>query len=327
MRILVTGSAGHLGEALVRSLQNSQHEVAGLDLFASPFTTHVGSVSDPNFVRRAMGGIDVVMHTATLHKPHVATHSKSAFIETNITGTLNILESALAVGASRVVFTSTTSVFGAALSPAEDQPAAWISEDVLPVPKNIYGVTKAAAEDLCHLFYRSKGLAVIILRTSRFFPEADDDPKRRQNFEDENLKANEFLHRRLDLVDAVDAHLLAAEKAEDIGFGRYILSATSPFEPRHLGDLRSGLPDIVRELYPDYEDEYRRRGWRMASGIDRVYCNQKAREELGWQPRFDFRHVLDRLKRDEGLLSPLAVAVGSKGYHARDYENGPYPVE
>jgi len=327
MRILVTGSAGHLGEGLVRTLQASQHEVAGLDLLESPFTTHVGSVSDADFVQRCMRGVDVVLHTATLHKPHVATHAMSAFIETNITGTLTILEAALASGASRVVFTSTTSVFGAALSPAEGQPAAWIREDVLPVPKNIYGVTKAAAEDLCHLFYRRKGLPSIVLRTSRFFPEADDDPKRRQQWEDGNLKANEFLHRRLDLSDAVEAHLLAAELAPTIGFGRYILSATTPFEQKHLHDLRTDMPDIVRDLFPDYEDEYHRRGWRLPSGIDRVYDNQRAREELGWQPRFDFRFVLDRLKRGEDLLSPLAGEVGSKGYHSQSFENGPYPID
>ncbi len=327
MRVLVTGSAGHLGEALVRALKAGHHEVTGIDLLDSPFTSLIGSICDPDFVRRSVRGVDVIMHTATLHKPHVATHSRRAFVETNISGTLTILEAALASGVSGVVFTSTTSVFGAALSLAEDQPAAWVTEDVQPVPKNIYGVTKTAAEELCQLFYRTKGLPSIVLRTSRFFPEPDDDPTLRQGYVDRNLKVNEYLYRRLDLADAVEAHLIAAEKAPAIGFGRYLVSATTPFEKEHVSRLRSDAPGVVRSLFPDYEEEYSRRGWTMLPGIDRVYVNHRAREELGWRPRFDFRHVLDRLQRGEDVFSPLARAVGIKGYHPRSFEGGPYPVE
>ncbi len=327
MRVLVTGSAGHLGEALVRTFRQRQHEVAGLDLLHSPFTTHVGSICDSDFVRHSMRGVDSVIHTATLHKPHVATHSRRAFAETNVLGTLNVLEAALASGVSGVVFTSSTSAFGAALSPSEGQPAAWVTEDVDPVPKNIYGVTKTAAEGLCELLYRSKGLPSIVLRTSRFFPEADDNPELRKRYDDLNLKANEYLYRRLDLSDAVEAHILAAEHAPAIGFGRYIVSATTPFVQEHLSRLRTDAPGVIRGLFPEYEEEYGRRGWSMLPGIDRVYVNRRAREELGWQPRFDFRHVLDRLQRGEDAFSPLARAIGIKGYHTRSFEGGPYPVE
>ncbi len=193
--------------------------------------------------------------------------------------------------------------------------------------KNIYGVTKKAAEELCQLFYRTKGLSSIVLRTSRFFPEPDDDPKLQQRYDDVNLKANEYLYRRLDLADAVAAHLIAAELAPGIGFGRYLVSATTPFEPEHLSRLRSDAPAVVRTLFPEYEEEYSRRGWTMSPGIDRVYVSHRAREELGWRPYFDFRHVLGRLQRDEDLFSPLARAVGIKGYHPRSFEDGPYPVE
>ncbi len=327
MRILVTGSTGHLGEALVRTLEAGPHEVAGLDVLDSPFTAHVGSVADADFVGRCMRGVDVVLHTATLHKPHVATHTKADFVETNITGTLVILEAALAAGVSSVIFTSTTSVFGAALTPADGDPAVWVTEDVRPVPKNIYGVTKAAAEDLCELFHRTKGLPSIVLRTSRFFPEPDDNPKQRERFEDENLKANEFLHRRLDIADAVDAHLIAAEKAPVIGFGRYIVSATTPFVPDHLSHLRTNAPGVVHSLFPDCRKEYERRNWSLPPAIERVYVNQRARDELGWKPRFDFGHVLGRLRRGESVFSSLAQEVGIKGYHPVRFDDGPYPVE
>ena len=327
MRVLVTGSAGHLGEGLVRTLRERKHEAVGLDLLDSPFTTHVGSISDADFLRRCLRGIDLVIHAATLHKPHVATHPRHAFVETNITGTLTVLEAAIGSGVAGVVFSSTTSAFGAALRPADGQPAVWVNEDVDSVPRNIYGVTKKAAEDLCELFFRSKGLPCIVLRTSRFFPEADDDPELRHGYDDLNLKANEYLYRRLDLADAVEAHLLAAERAPEIGFGRYVVNATSPFEPQHLSRLRTDAPGVVRSLFPDYEDAYRQRSWRMLSGIDRVYVNLRARDELGWTPRFDFRHVLDCLRNGDDVFSPLARAVGSKGYHSQNFQEGPYPVE
>ena len=107
MRVLVTGSAGHLGEGLVRTLRERQHEVVGLDLLESASTTHVGSISDRDFVRGCLFGVDSVIHAATLHKPHIATHSRHAFVETNIAGTLTILEGAVDSGVSGVVFSST----------------------------------------------------------------------------------------------------------------------------------------------------------------------------------------------------------------------------
>src|SRR5882672_5066489 len=154
MKILVTGSAGHLGEAIVRTLQDTSHEVAGVDILHSNATNRVGTIADRAFVKSCMEGVDTVLHTATLHKPHVGTHSKQDFVDTNITGTLNLLEEAVAAGVSSFIFTSTTSAFGSALTPPAEAPAAWVTEDVAPIPKNIYGVTKTAAEDLCELFHQ-----------------------------------------------------------------------------------------------------------------------------------------------------------------------------
>ena len=317
MRILVTGSAGHLGEALVRALCAKKHDVVGLDLLGSPFTDEVGSIVDRPFVGRCMRGVEAVLHAATLHKPHVATHSRQDFVDTNVTGTLNLLEEAASAGARSFVFTSTTSAFGAALTPPDGAPAAWITEDVASVPKNIYGATKVAAEDLCELFHRSHGLDCVVLRTSRFFPEADDDDRIRSAYDDGNSKANEYLYRRVDIEDAVGAHLAALERARDIGFARYIVSATTPFRRDDLRELRANAPRVVSRLCPGYEAEYRRRGWRMFPSIERVYVNARAREELGWRPRHDFAALLGRLKAGDGVQSALARSIGAKGYHGK----------
>jgi nucleoside-diphosphate-sugar epimerase len=326
MTILVTGSSGHLGEALVRSLRDLAHQVVGLDTVASTFTTHLGSITDRQVVRECVRGADTVIHAATLHKPHVATHARQDFVDTNITGTLTLLEEAAAAGVAAFVFTSTTSAFGLALRPPSGAPAAWVTEDVRPVAKNIYGVTKTAAEDLCELFHRRHGLACVVLRTSRFFPEVDDDAAVRQAYDDGNVKANEYLYRRVDLQDVVDAHLLAVEHAPGIGFGKYIISATTPFLRDDLIDLPVRAPEVVKRRVPGYEAEYVRRGWRMFPGIERVYVNERARRELGWQPRYDFARVIACLRTGQDPRSPLARVVGSKGYHQRTFADGPYPV-
>ena len=315
MRILVTGSAGHLGEALMRTLRDSEHEPIGIDVLASPFTDIVGSIVDRETVRRTMHGIDAVLHAATLHKPHVATHRSQDFVDVNVTGTLNLLEEAAHAHVRAFVFTSTTSAFGRALTPPPGEPAAWLTEDIAPVPKNIYGVTKVAAENLCELAQRNTGMPCLILRTSRFFPEDDDLPAVRDARADANNKANEFLYRRVDIEDVVDAHLLAIEKAPTLGFARYIVSATSPFTRADLAELRHDAPAVVKRHVPAYAAEYARRGWTMFESIDRVYDNAKARAELGWRPRHDFASVVERLGSSDDVRSPLAQAVGSKGYH------------
>jgi UDP-glucose 4-epimerase len=326
MKVLVTGSAGHLGEALVRTLRKTNHEVIGVDLVHSDFTNKVGSITDRDYVKGCMKGVNAVLHAATLHKPHLFTHSRRTFIDTNVTGTLNLLEEAASAGAGSFIFTSTTSAFGSALTPPANAPAAWVTEDVTPVPKNIYGVTKTAAEDLCELFHRNHHLACLVLRTSRFFPEEDDRKETRQAYDDGNVKANEFLYRRVDLEDVVSAHLLALEKAPSIGFARYIITATTPFTRDDLFDLRMNAPTALKRRVPDYEAVYERRGWKMFPSIDRVYVNERARNDLGWNPRYDFGYVLDRLSSSDDPRSPLSIAVGSKGYHTHKFSDGPYPV-
>jgi len=323
-RVLVTGSAGHLGEALVRVLREQGRDIVGLDLLDSPFTSVTGRVTDRAVVRRCLEGVGAVLHAATLHKPHIGSHGRQDFVDTNVSGTLTLLEEAVAAGVGSFVFTSSTSVFGRALTPRPGEPATWITEDVTPVPRNIYGVTKAAAEDLCEIIARDHGLPVVVLRVSRFFPEDDDRDDVRTAYAGANVKANEYLYRRVDIQDAVDAHLLAMARAPAIGLGKYIISATTPFTPGDLAGLSRDAPAVVRRLFPDAGAEYARRGWAMFGVIDRVYVNARARAELGWRPRYDFRRVLDRLKAGQDPRSPLARAVGAKGYHA--VPTGPYTV-
>jgi len=315
MTIVVTGSAGHLGEALMRTLRAAGRPALGLDLRPSPFTDRVGSIADRAFARECLSGARGVIHCATLHKPHVATRGDEDFLLTNAAGTLTLLEAAVDGRIEAFVYTSTTSVFGSALTPAADAPAAWIDESVAPIPKNIYGATKQAAEILCELYARRRRLAAVVLRASRFFPEADDDPRISAAYDLANAQVNELLYRRVDLADVVSAHLLALAQAPTLGFARFIVSATTPFSPQDAPALRADAAAATRRLFPAYEAVYAARGWRMFPSIDRVYDNRAAVAGLGWRPQYDFRRALDSLAAGQDFRSPLAQAVGAKGYH------------
>lgn len=327
MKILVTGSAGHLGEALMRILPLRGHTPIGVDIQPSDYTDYVGTLVDKKFVSKCVEGAEAIIHTATLHKPHVATHSKQDFVDTNITGTLNLLEAAQIHGIDRFIFTSTTSAFGDALTPKIDEPAAWIDETVIGLPKNIYGATKTAAEDLCALFAKKHQQNCVILRTSRFFPEDDDNKATREMFSDRNAKANEFLFRRVDIEDAAIAHINAVDCARDIKFGKYIVSAPSPFSQNDLVGLRTRPSKIIAHTYPDFPEIYKKSGFKMLADISRVYASQKAQNELGWQPTYDFGKILMQIAAGEPIGSSLSREIGKKGYHSEIFADGPYPVD
>jgi UDP-glucose 4-epimerase len=274
-----------------------------------------------------MKRVRAVVHAATLHKPHITTHSWQDFIDTNVTGTLVLLEAAVAAGVQSFTYVSTTSTYGSALSRDESGPAVWVTENLVPKPKNIYGLSKLLAESLCELAHKKHRLPILVLRTSRFFPEEDDDSNIRQRYETANAQANELLYRRVDIEDAVAAVLLALEKAPNIGFSRYIVSATTPFSPADLAMLGKDAARVVCRIFCDTEALFAARGWKLFPQIDRVYVNDVARADLGWKPKYDFAYVLECLRANRDFRSVLAREVGSKGYHDRAFAEGPYPVE
>jgi len=327
--VLVTGSAGHLGCALMHSLPSYGYTPVGIDVLASETTTHVGSITDRAFVASLFTqypSIRSVLHVATLHKPHVGSHTKEDFVAINITGTLILLEEAAkltdAAGNRRInafVFTSTTSSFGMALSPKAGDPATWITEDVVPVPKNIYGVTKIAAENMCRLVQMQTGMPTVVLLVSRFFPEQDDDDARRNAMGDENLKVLELAYRRADVADVVSACVCAARRAEEIGWGRYIVSAPPPFpsgDAEVMRRLDSEPGEVYKEFVPGIEKVFGEKGWKFLERVDRVYDSSRAVKELGWQPEYTIQKVVERLSRGEDWTSELTAKVGKKGYHA-----------
>jgi UDP-glucose 4-epimerase len=303
MRILLTGASGWLGQTLAPRLRALGHVVIGFDPMPSQHVQFVGSVADRDLVRRAIveNGIDAIVHSGALHKPDIERRPREDFIEVNIRGTFNLLEEAVANGVGRFVFTSTTSLMiseairaGLAGGAAR---AVWLTEDMAPEPRNIYGVTKLSAEHLCRLYHLQSRLPTIILRTARFFPEADDMAHAIPQ-SDENTKANELLFRRLSVEDAAEAHVVALEKAPAIGFDIFVISAPTPFAPSDCKELIVDAPAVVARYFPDYPDLYARKGWTMFRSIDRIYDASRARERLGFVCRTSFADVLAGLRRE-----------------------------
>jgi nucleoside-diphosphate-sugar epimerase len=281
MRVLVTGSSGQLGREILRQLAD-EHETVGLDVVAGPATDVIGSVADRDVVRALVSNVDAVIHTGSLHAPDVPRWSRRDFVDTNVSGTLHLLEAAAASGLRRFVYTSTTSIYGHALVPTDR--AVWVTEELTPRPRDIYDITKRTAEDLCRDVAAAADLPTVCLRASRFFAE------------DARTTAIYRLYRGADVRDIAAAHVLAL--AADVApFGVLNVAARSPFLASETPELLRDAGTVIRRHFPDAEAVFARKGWRLPESIDRVYVTAMAERVLGYQPRWNFRELLDDMGR------------------------------
>ena len=277
-KILVTGSAGHAGRVLIAWLQAEGYAVTGLDRVAGPGTTYTGDLLDRALVARALEGVEAVIHTASLHAPHVPHLSREAFIDTNIKGTLYLLEGCRQQGVKKLVYTSTTSLYGERLE--DPEAAVWVTEDLPPIPRDIYDITKIAAEALCRDFFSPGQLQTLVLRVSRFWDEPWAD------------KLFYRMYRGVDVRDVAYAHALALE-ADFPQFEIFNISAQTIFTPADLRDLRQRPREVLARKIPALLTYYAQHGLEMPLPIDRVYVIDKARRELGYAPRYNIDALLE----------------------------------
>lgn len=299
MRILLTGTAGRIGRAIHVRL-SSFHDVVGLDKSPASTVDVVGDITDTALLRRLCAGADAIIHTAALHAPHVGIVSDSEFERINVHATESLINTALACGVGRIVFTSTTALYGSA-SRLQGK-AAWIDETTEAQPISIYHNTNLAAEGLFHAACKGTNLQASIIRMSCCFPEPAP------------LMAWYRLSRGVDARDVAEAHALAvglAVEADSNTCETYIVSGKTPFLREDCEELWHDAASVLRRRAPNLVQDFMRRGWELPTSIDRVYDSTKAQHDLGWKSRYGYDNVLKLL--EEGLSEVLpARRFGTK---------------
>lgn len=277
MKIVVTGASGRVGRAIYVRLAR-EHDVTGIDRSPSSTADVVADLHDAAALRRALAGADAVVHTAALHAPQVGLVSDAEFHRVNVDGTQRVLDAVAAANVPRLVFTSSTAVYGEAATPAGR--AGWVDETLAPQPRTIYHRTKLAAEALLRTAAGEGGPVVRILRMSRCFPEPAP------------VMAAYRLHRGVDARDVAHAHALALCDA-GAAHATYVISGTTPFVPDDAAALAADAAAVLRLRAPGLVEEFDLRDWPLPRTIDRVYDAGLALRELRWQPHYGVDDVLD----------------------------------
>jgi UDP-glucose 4-epimerase len=287
MNILITGTAGRVGRAIHVRL-SPFHTVFGIDKSPASTVDIVGDIRNEAILSEACKGVDAIIHTAALHAPHVGIVPDAEFERVNVEATQSLINTALLSGVPRIVFTSTTALYGSA-SRLQNK-AAWIDETTEPQPMSIYHRTKLAAEALFHAASEERGVTTRIIRMSRCFPEAAPE------------MAWYRLSRGVDARDVAEAHALAlvndGAKAQT-----YIVSGATPFLPEDAEELFVNAHGVLSRRAPELVRAFADRGWALPTTIDRVYDSAKAQRELGWKPRYGYKDVVFLL--DQGLSEVL----------------------
>jgi len=290
MRVLVTGSGGRIGRNIYIHLMN-WCDVKGIDVTPCSTVDYIGDIRDSKLLREALSGVDVVIHTAALHAPHVGYRTDSEFIDINVNATELLANIAVEQLVSHIVFTSTTALYGFASTP--DGRAGWTTENTTPLPKTIYHRSKIQAEHLLEKISNDTGLPVTVLRISRCFPEPAD------------MMAVYRLNRGIDARDVASAHARAIQ-VRPSGFTRYIISASSPFNMNDCKLLYSSADELIRKHSPNLAHEFSLRGWSLPTSLDRVYDSSLAQKELKWIPKYGYEEVCAQLDACVAEVLPVS---------------------
>ena len=305
-KILVTGADGFIGSHLIESLVRQGHSVRAFTLYNSfntwgwldhcaadvkgKFEVFPGDIRDPNGVKQAMKDCESVLHLAALIAIPFSYHSPDTYVDTNIKGTLNILQAARELGVRRVVHTSTSEVYGTARFVP-------ITEDHPLQGQSPYSATKIAADQLAYSFYASFNLPVVIARPFNTYGPRQSARAvipaiitqiangRRSIKLGAVSPTRDFNY----VQDTVDGFIAALNS--ELGLGE-VINFGSNFEIS-VGDTAQLIAEVMNVEIEIITDEVRLRP--ENSEVERLWAdNAKAKQLLGWQPSHSGRDGFKR---------------------------------
>lgn len=283
MRVLVTGGNGALGSEICHQLQAKGHSVLSIDRDhgrQGSVEHHVADLTGYDEVAPLFRNVEGVVHTAALHGLHLLEGcGDTQLFTTNVQGLHNVLTACAEHGIRRLVFTSSASIYGVSANPDLDR-AVWLDEAASTYCSDIYDSTKLIGEQLCQSFAQSCVLQVVSLRPTRF------------HFDDRISYNLRKLWRGVDLRDAAQAHVCGLFAMARAPFRVYNVAADSPFRPADCAALFNDAREVIEAYYPGIADFFARQGWQLPERIDRVFDIGRARDELGYRPRFNFDEFL-----------------------------------
>ncbi|MFZ4521204.1 MAG: NAD-dependent 4,6-dehydratase LegB [Bacteroidales bacterium] len=303
-KVLVTGGAGFIGSHLTEALldkgcrvkvfvhYNSFNRWGWLDYLPDgkkkDIEIFTGDIRDPNGVREAMTGCDVVFHLAALIGIPYSYHSPDTYVDTNVKGTLNILQAARQLGISRIIHTSTSEIYGT----AQFVP---ITEEHPVNPQSPYAATKASADFLALTFFRSFQSPVVVVRPFNTYGPRQSARAIIPTIITQLLSGSN----KVTLGSLTPTRDLNFVKDTANGFIKAACSDAAPGEVVNLGsnyeisvgDLAFKIASLMgKEIHIEGSDERLRPA---KSEVERLWAeNRKAKELLGWQPEFNLESGL-----------------------------------
>lgn len=296
MRVLIVGAAGSLGRQLAPELAGRGHEVICFDLArveGSPYHWISGDIRVPHALSEAAAGCEALVHIPAWHGIHLRFRTRRDFWELNVDGAFNAFQAALVVGARKLLYCSAMGVYGGIPRPPDR--ALRITDESPVVPANdIYAHTKVIGEQLCALYHRAYGLAVVAFRLGMFVPV---------DFVHYGMR---LLHGGVDERDLAQAFRLALED-ENVVDGTFNLFSPTPFEAEDEAALVANPLSVLRRHYPDaavLDTAGRERtleprwytvtpeGALVPDAIRVYWKSERARQVLGWRPQYDFARFL-----------------------------------
>ena len=298
MKCVVTGGCGFIGSHLVDRLVGLGHEVTALDDFSTGDRRRlnrdaeliVGSVADALAVIAVTEGADLVFHTAAWARIERSVADPIGTHAVNVTGTLNVLRAAQLNGVSRVINSSSSSVYG-------EQHTHLMREDMTPNPKSPYALQKLMGEQYAEMFARLYGMSVVSLRYFNVYgPGQPADgpyslviPKflkmrevgRALTVYGDGNQTRSYTH----VSDVVEANILAV--AADLPAGKPTALNIGTPEETSVNEIAAAMGGPVQHIVPNPRREFEEA--RKAADCSR------ARSIIGWEPRVAFREGIANL--------------------------------